>query len=628
MRMEYCPARSPFNASSRLRPRERCHTASQRRAHCARVLFRQRPLTQASRELLSLQLFVKPKAFIGFCRRTRCGVAIDMLRRLILYIFGAAVSLCILYLIFLALRDHTVLTLVVAHCIFGFASLLFTLAGIKKIRADAPVLLTLVEKRNYVLDSISFAAVFFGGLSTVLVIASSALIAGRAPLKNSFKLSASARLSNAVLTPAISSAIYLIAVYFVAFLNPDKINMLRIITGSVLLSILLRHVTYIMSGSSVRSAMRKTSGNVYVLFAILSSCDLLSITLGSNSFLNWHNSIFSVSDLYAVLIGLILGNFVDIFKYVINRSPPPPDIVVFAVVGAIFNATIVDGIYKIREFTRNDDDYIAIGMNLIQIGKYAEAIEVLRKAQKKTFGFLICRAAAYMGLAKFDLAWRDVQSAKDPSNEETDHPLPDDMRVGFALGGILSAIAIDDTTVCQYIAYCTHRSLDDVIIASTIEGVYMPRRPIGDIANLIPKELCNSSRPLCSTACALLVNDIDSARQSLIDIRPASIYERMMYFRFALLVVTIEHKDSMNGATQAYESLSDVIFRHTSDIKIVSCNMYEKGVLYTTAITFREVGRILESKYQERWQYTINELSVDPAVSNNAIFLNISRNLK
>jgi hypothetical protein len=547
-----------------------------------------------------------------------------MSKRISLYIIGTAAALGASYFIFVTLRSHAVVTVIILHCVFCPLSLLVVLSGARKTRADTPIIFRFGEKRNYLLETMAAASAFFGGLSTyVMMFISGLLIARSSTLINYFKVSASVGLSSYIAGPSIAAVIYLIFVYIIACYNFDLSRELFIITVSVLISVILRHLAYIISGSSVRTVMRRTGGNVYVLFSVVACCDLLSITLASNSLLNWHDNVFSVVALSEVSKGLIFGNLIDIVKYASDRTFPPTDVIIFALIGAIFNATIIDGLFKLKEFMRSDVDYISIGLRLTQIGRYSEAISIFSNVKHRTNEFFIYRAAAYIGLAKFDIAWEDASNTRYPTNEIVLYP-PSDGEVGLRLLDSFGSVSFDDGVIFKFIRFCTNRDLDDCALAGIVEGICSPKIPIKNIEKLVPTEINDSRYQYCQTIFSILSGDIGHARQLLIKIRPNNNTEKLMYFRFALVIVLA----TFAGSSDPFESLSDLAFRYTSSLKITNCTFFEKVLTYSTALCFLVVGKKLHSNEQERWKYIVDQLRADPVIYENPGLINFARNVQ
>lgn len=211
---------------------------------------------------------------------------------------------------------------------------------------------------------------------------------------------------------ALLALLITLASYVWAYAQPSAIAWMRLLLTIVLAHIITRHINYVIKPISLPVQLRRTIGNAYIIFIMIATADIASLTLILNSLFNWNSEFnFEIAATLEILRGLVFGNIIEFSQKILQGAAPNIKDSTLTGIAALLGLNLLETIYKFREFKRSDDDNLAIAATYVNLRQYVEALKTLDQITSYSAKFYTLRAIAEMGVLRADLAWADIVNA-------------------------------------------------------------------------------------------------------------------------------------------------------------------------------------------------------------------------
>ena len=177
----------------------------------------------------------------------------------------------------------------------------------------------------------------------------------------------------------------------------------------VLVSVGLRHISYLVSVVPLQAYLRRATRLPYLAFLVIIGADLVTLVLTAAATsqgianglarLNW-------TTLYATAKTIIFAE--GPWKLIHGRELTAHQLLV-GIAGLLFSSALVKILLQFREFKRTDEDYILMAQTANELGNFSGALRSLE--QVKTLNALgwATKAVAYTGVNQLDLAEKEAQ---------------------------------------------------------------------------------------------------------------------------------------------------------------------------------------------------------------------------
>ena len=207
--------------------------------------------------------------------------------------------------------------------------------------------------------------------------------------------------------------VLLVVFYLVAIKASQEIFRLKLTIVSILLSMFVRQLAFILSAKSIPEILRRASGPPHWSFLVIGIGELVAFVLAANAIINWESdATIRVDGLIAILKGLIFGYVPDLLGYLFIFQFPPSYMVLISLIAIVLSYNIINSLLNFKLFKRHDVDYLIIARSNLAEGNYVNALAVLEQVKHHTISWYCIRSVCFLGLFQFGDAWSTLLHAR------------------------------------------------------------------------------------------------------------------------------------------------------------------------------------------------------------------------
>jgi hypothetical protein len=228
----------------------------------------------------------------------------------------------------------------------------------------------------------------------------------------------------------------------------------------IVASILLRHLSSLISGDTVQAKLRRGMDPVMFSYALISGGDLIGLVLSYNGIIHWNSgSVFSLEQVQSIFTQLLaFRDFFNVFEH-------PPDTVLaycVGVSGLLWWLTLAQGIFQLNGYKRAPSDYLSLAASCTMLGKTARAKTFLDAAAATTKEECYLKGSVHAARGEFDKAALCVRRAL---NQTENVPATDGYILRAIFSGML-ALRVDQDRYYEYVKYGADHGLTDLLLSN------------------------------------------------------------------------------------------------------------------------------------------------------------------
>jgi hypothetical protein len=227
-------------------------------------------------------------------------------------------------------------------------------------------------------------------------------------------------------------------------------------------SIFLKHLSSMISGSTIQTKLRRGMDPVILSYSIITLGDLVGLILSYNAIINWNSgSIFSpegVSKIFKDL--LVFKDFIEAYEHL------PDNFLAYCVgiSGLLWWLTLAQGLFQLKGYRRTPADYLGLAACCTMLGKDDRATAFLEAAAASTKDECIQKGQIHAARGEFDKA---VVSVRRALNQTDDVPPTDGYILMIIWGGLFTYRSGEDR-IRQFMEYAVGRGLTDGLLTNLV----------------------------------------------------------------------------------------------------------------------------------------------------------------
>jgi hypothetical protein len=401
--------------------------------------------------------------------------------------------------------------------------------------------------------------------------------------------------------------IAIVVAYISEWLAPAQLYWIRLFLVVQLIQTIARHLAYAVSPLSLPGGLRKSLGNVYFSFALITFSDVFIFILSINAAFVWTNdpdSLIQLSEIMNGAKGLVFVHTTEVLQKFMNHEHVPFYQLVQTGAGALFGINLLEAALRFHEFVRTDEDNLSIAQACCLLGRFNEALVALNLIKAPNQEFYMFRAIAYLGLIFPDRAWH-AASRSLAFREEA----PQSDQIFFELAALTMIFpSLSDDALRSLFDYALKMRVNDLILAYGLMSSSLNRN-----ISIVLKDAFDSVESnqvvYCKIILLISAKQIDLARELLLKhVTSKSPAEKVLYAILTLLIGIGNERSSKTDNEIFFGKWSKVCIALLTKIDWHSLARTDLYIICGFIMTIQKISVNLGSPYQQSWVYFLDEV--------------------
>ncbi len=419
--------------------------------------------------------------------------------------------------------------------------------------------------------------------------------------------------------------VLLVVFYLVSIKASQEIFRLKLTIVSILLSMFVRQLAFILSAESIPEILRRASGPPHWSFLVIGIGELVAFVLAANAIINWESdATIRVDGLIAILKGLIFGYVPDLLGYLFIFQFPPSYMVLISLIAIVLGYNIINSLLNFKLFKRHDVDYLIIARSNLAEGNYVNALAVLEQVKHHTISWYCIRSVCFLGLFQFGDAWSTLLHAPIEVISSYGNALNDEEML-LILSNMCAANNFSYDSKAELLNYALSKNVRDPVIAHFILVLFRELTRFEDSeedSSFVSKLLENDGFPLSRIVTNIFGDEIEEAKDSIVSYRPNSRIDSIVYVRLGLEAeITPKPVNRVESKLKIAKAERIYLYRHEL-MEETNCGAVESIIEYQTVKYILDCAIEYDTTpdHQQAWRHLLRRISRRESIISNAVF--------
>jgi hypothetical protein len=334
------------------------------------------------------------------------------------------------------------------------------------------------------------------------------------------------------------SLILVALIYVMNFLLPNAWNYTQAFLIILIISTTSRHISYLFSSEGLPGQLRKTSGNPYLRFILIALFDYLILILSFGGILymkDW--SFANMSNFLNIISGM---KIFDDIKNIAGISGLKPVEILIGISGLFYSTTLLQLIFKFKNFRRTDKDILSIAFKYTLMSRYNEALKWIKKLKNQSTASDMQKIPIYVGLNEIEEAFRYARHALEAESQNvTDDEI---FELVWSTSALLSRV--HKKLVLAILRKGMSLDVTDSILSNAVGISFAINAAIiEDFEDILEDRDMREKFPLTISTIFLMCKMKDRALEMLENYTPRSVIDEV-HFYYILLMLNVLDQDA------------------------------------------------------------------------------------